>query len=356
MVDDEVGGDDDRRGRRDRLFVDDAGDRDPPRHPGPLGEQHPPEHVEDAAGHVARQQRLAPGDLGAPEPDRVAEEAQDQVPAEGAEHEEGGQDDHRRDQPADVEVDAFALDLRPLVDDGEDEEAEDEHGEPDLQRQAHAAAARRAGPEPSPGLADSVEEWLAALHGSHLSDANRTRSPTRSGCDSQSMGEFELLAKLRERLPPPGPRVRLGSGDDAAVTVPGGATATSVDAIVDGVHFHRADATPAQIGHKALATALSDLAAMGAEAGEAYVVLGAPAGPRRGRVPRAARRDAGAGAETGTTLAGGDVTAAPRPQPRGHRRRPRRARPSSSSRAAAPAPATSWSSPASSAAPRPACC
>src|SRR5690349_9758943 len=90
------------------------------------------------------------------------------------------------------------------------------------------------------------------------------------------MGEFELLARLRKRLPPAGPRVRVGSGEDAAVTVPGGATATSVDAIVDGVHFRRGEAPAQLIGRKALATALSDLAAMGAEAGEAYVVLGAP--------------------------------------------------------------------------------
>ena len=90
------------------------------------------------------------------------------------------------------------------------------------------------------------------------------------------MGEFELLARIRERLPADGPRIHLGSGDDAAVTVPGGATATSVDALVDGVHFRRDLASPAQIGHKALATALSDLAAMGAEPGEAYVVLGLP--------------------------------------------------------------------------------
>ncbi|HWO47106.1 MAG TPA: AIR synthase related protein, partial [Solirubrobacterales bacterium] len=91
------------------------------------------------------------------------------------------------------------------------------------------------------------------------------------------MGEFELLAKLRERLPKDGPQVKLGSGDDAAVTVPGGATATSVDAIVEGVHFRRGEADLRTVGRKALATALSDLAAMGAEAGEAYVVLGAPA-------------------------------------------------------------------------------
>ena len=56
------------------------------------------------------------------------------------------------------------------------------------------------------------------------------------------MGEFELLAKLRERLPEAGPQVKLGSGDDAAVTVPGGATATSRDALVDGVHFRRDEA------------------------------------------------------------------------------------------------------------------
>jgi thiamine-monophosphate kinase len=90
------------------------------------------------------------------------------------------------------------------------------------------------------------------------------------------MGEFELLARVRERLPPDGPRVRLGSGDDAAITVPSGATATSVDALVEGVHFDRDTASLAQIGHKALAAALSDLAAMGAEPGEAYVVLGLP--------------------------------------------------------------------------------
>jgi thiamine-monophosphate kinase len=125
------------------------------------------------------------------------------------------------------------------------------------------------------------------------------------------MGEFELLAKLRERLPPAGPRVRLGSGDDAAVTVPGGATATSVDAIVDGVHFHRGEAPPQLIGRKALATALSDLAAMGAEAGEAYVVLGAPPDLDEGEFDTLLEGILALAAETGTTLAGGDLTRAP---------------------------------------------
>jgi len=125
------------------------------------------------------------------------------------------------------------------------------------------------------------------------------------------MGEFELLAKLRERLPPPGPRVRVGSGDDAAVTVPGGATATSVDALVEGVHFRRGEATLGQIGHKALATALSDLAAMGAESGEAYVVVGVPPDLDEDGCLELIDGIAGLAGATGTTVAGGDVTRAP---------------------------------------------
>jgi thiamine-monophosphate kinase len=125
------------------------------------------------------------------------------------------------------------------------------------------------------------------------------------------MGEFELLARVRERLPPPGPRVRVGSGDDAAVTVPGGATATSVDALVEGVHFRRDQATLAQIGRKALGTALSDLAAMGAEPGEAYVAVGIPADLDEDGCLELIDGLAAIAAETGTTLAGGDVTRAP---------------------------------------------
>jgi thiamine-monophosphate kinase len=125
------------------------------------------------------------------------------------------------------------------------------------------------------------------------------------------MGEFELLSKLRERLPVPDPRVRLGSGDDAAVTVPEGATATSVDALLDGVHFRRGEASAAQVGHKALATALSDLAAMGAAPGEAYVVLGAPPDLEEAELLEILDGMLALAERTGTTLAGGDLTRAP---------------------------------------------
>jgi thiamine-monophosphate kinase len=124
------------------------------------------------------------------------------------------------------------------------------------------------------------------------------------------MGEFELLARIRERLPANGPRIHLGSGDDAAITVPGGATATSVDALVDGVHFRRSLASPAQIGHKALATALSDLAAMGAEAGEAYVALGVPPDLNEDGCIGLLDGLLALAAAAGTSIAGGDVTRA----------------------------------------------
>jgi thiamine-monophosphate kinase len=124
------------------------------------------------------------------------------------------------------------------------------------------------------------------------------------------MGEFELLARIRERLPADAPHIHLGSGDDASVTAPGGATATSVDALVEGVHFSRATSSLAQIGHKALATALSDLAAMGAVAGEAYVVLGVPPDLDEDGCIELLDGLLALATATGTALTGGDVTRA----------------------------------------------
>jgi thiamine-monophosphate kinase len=124
--------------------------------------------------------------------------------------------------------------------------------------------------------------------------------------------EFELIEKLRERLPATASRLRVPSGDDAAVTVPGGATATSVDALVEGVHFRRdAGFAPEDVGAKALATALSDLAAMGAEPGEAYVVLGVPPDAGEPELLRLADGLAEVAAATGTAVAGGDVSRGP---------------------------------------------
>ena len=68
-----------------------------------------------------------------------------------------------------------------------------------------------------------------------------------------------------------GARVVRWLGDDAAVVRGDAFAVTSVDVMVDGTHFRLGQATPADIGHRALAAALSDLAAMGAAPGEAYL-------------------------------------------------------------------------------------
>ena len=131
-------------------------------------------------------------------------------------------------------------------------------------------------------------------------------------------GEFALISKLRERLEgASGERsavaaeVEIGSGDDAAVTVPSGATVTSVDLAVEGVHFRRETAPLRSIGHKALAAALSDIAAMGAVAGEAYVQLGLPPDLDDEGCLEIADGMASVLTEHGVVALGGDISRAP---------------------------------------------
>jgi thiamine-monophosphate kinase len=65
------------------------------------------------------------------------------------------------------------------------------------------------------------------------------------------------------------------------------------------------------VGHRALAGALSDLAAMGADAGEAYLMLGLPAGFGEERPLELVRAAVALARRTGTAIAGGDVVGAP---------------------------------------------
>jgi thiamine-monophosphate kinase len=82
-----------------------------------------------------------------------------------------------------------------------------------------------------------------------------------------SLGERALIARIHDRLPPAPPWVRVGIGDDAAVVdVPARrAEVLTTDAFVEGIHFDRALVPPRDIGYRAVAGTLSDLAAMGAE-------------------------------------------------------------------------------------------
>ena len=127
------------------------------------------------------------------------------------------------------------------------------------------------------------------------------------------MGERALIeaiaATLRRRE---GSRVVRWLGDDCAVVRAGGFAAVSVDVMVDGVHFRLGrGCSPADAGWRALAGALSDVAAMGAEAGEAYLSVVLPPGFADADV-LALHEGAEALAErTGVTIAGGDLVSAP---------------------------------------------
>jgi len=106
--------------------------------------------------------------------------------------------------------------------------------------------------------------------------------------------------------------VLVGSGDDAAVVRARPLSVTSTDAMIDGVHFRLGDtASAADAGHRALAGALSDLAAMGADPGEAYVVLGLPPGFAHDDAIAIADAMAALAQRHGVALVGGDVTTAP---------------------------------------------
>ncbi len=125
-------------------------------------------------------------------------------------------------------------------------------------------------------------------------------------------GEFDLIAQLAEKLPSSGERLRVGSGDDAAVTEPtGAAAATTIDSLVEGVHFTLPEFPLRAVGRKALAAALSDLAAMGARPGEAYVALGVPESLDRAGMIELASGLGEVAEREGVAVAGGDVTRAP---------------------------------------------
>jgi thiamine-monophosphate kinase len=116
---------------------------------------------------------------------------------------------------------------------------------------------------------------------------------------------------MRARLASHSDRVVVGSGDDAAAVRPGGAIAvTSIDSFVEGVHFRLVTTSLRDLGHKCLAASLSDLAAMGAAPGEAYVALGLPAHLGEREVLELVDGAGALAAESGAVICGGDVSRA----------------------------------------------
>ena len=78
------------------------------------------------------------------------------------------------------------------------------------------------------------------------------------------LGEFGLIERLQHLIPTTHPDLIVGIGDDAAVWRVGEEyVIATTDCMVDGVHFSSAFASWADVGWKAIASNLSDIAAMG---------------------------------------------------------------------------------------------
>ena len=129
------------------------------------------------------------------------------------------------------------------------------------------------------------------------------------------VGERALLERIRRRLPPPPPSLVVGIGDDAAVAVPdrGAFVVLTTDAVVEGVHFERRFSTARDIGFKALAVNVSDVAAMGASPRLALLSLILPPSLPSADVDGLIDGLLEMATLSGVTLAGGNITRSPGP-------------------------------------------
>jgi len=110
---------------------------------------------------------------------------------------------------------------------------------------------------------------------------------------------------------PPGPGTLVGIGDDAAVlATPDGRVVATTDFLLEGRHFRRDWSAAADVGRKAAARSLADVAAMGAKPSALLVALAAPPG-----LPVSWARELAAGlaaecGRAGASVIGGDTARA----------------------------------------------
>ncbi len=124
-----------------------------------------------------------------------------------------------------------------------------------------------------------------------------------------AIGEFGLIDRVtRDRVQPP--TTLLGPGDDAAVVAaPDGRVVATTDVLVADVHFRLDWSTPEQVGRRAAAANLADVAAMGAVPTALLVGLGAPPDTPVTTLSGLADGLWAEAAGVGAGLVGGDVVA-----------------------------------------------
>lgn len=131
---------------------------------------------------------------------------------------------------------------------------------------------------------------------------------------ARDLGEFELIGRLSRRFAAPDPeRLIVGIGDDAAVwsATDAAPVVATTDTMVAGVHFLPDRVSWNDVGWKALAANISDIAAMGARPAFALVTVALPP-----ETPVATLEELYDGIDAcardyDVTIAGGDIVAAP---------------------------------------------
>jgi thiamine-monophosphate kinase len=126
--------------------------------------------------------------------------------------------------------------------------------------------------------------------------------------------EDDLIGKLHAIVARAAPTALLvGIGDDAAVWQPSRShrSVITTDALVEGVHFTRDAMSAADIGHRALASNLSDVAAMGAKPVLATIAFGVGPGADEAWILECYRGIAALAERAQCAIAGGDIVRAP---------------------------------------------
>ena len=124
-----------------------------------------------------------------------------------------------------------------------------------------------------------------------------------------AVGEFGLIARVVARSGTAA-LADVGPGDDAAVLrAPDGRVVASTDVLVEGRHFRRDWSSAEDVGHKAAAANLADIAAMGAVPTALLVGLVCPAGTAAGWAEGVATGMAEECAPFGAAVVGGDTSA-----------------------------------------------
>jgi thiamine-monophosphate kinase len=126
---------------------------------------------------------------------------------------------------------------------------------------------------------------------------------------SPPLTEDSLIASLKRALGEPPRFVRVGIGDDAAAWKAPAShlSLITTDMLVDGVHFRLAGTSPADLGRKALAVNLSDIAAMGGKPAIVVLALGLTDEVDEAWLVAFYHGIANLAAESGCGVVGGDI-------------------------------------------------